>query len=80
MRLHTAIVIVAPRLIVVGAELAPKLAAARARLEPGLKLWVYGGGSADFEPLDAALEHLSGEAPSDGGFTAPTLDATALYI
>ncbi len=74
------IVIVAPRLIVVGAELAPKLAAVRARLEPGLKLWVYGGGSADFEPLDAALEHLSGEAPSDGGFTAPTLDATALYI
>ncbi len=72
--------IVAPRLIVSGAELAPSLAAIRTRLEPDMGIWVYGAGAHDFLPLEPALERFSGEAPAAGDYTAPTLDTTALYI
>jgi fatty-acyl-CoA synthase len=72
--------IVAPRLIIVGAELAPGLAAVRARLEPDLDIWIYGAGAPDFAPLSEALERFSGDALCAADYTAPTLDATALYI
>ena len=72
--------IVAPRLVVVGAELAPHLAAVRTRLEPDLGIWVYGAGAPEFASLNDALGRFSGEAPSAADYTAPTLDTTALYI
>jgi fatty-acyl-CoA synthase len=78
--LEHSIRIVAPRVLVVGSDLAPALAAVRARLQSDLKVWVQGASAYDFAPLGDALEPLSGEAPAAADYTAPTLDATALYI
>ena len=72
--------IVAPRLIIVGAELAPGLAAVRTRLASDLGIWGYGAGVHDFQPLEPALERCSGEALPAADYHAPTLDSTALYI
>ncbi len=72
--------IAAPRLAVVGAELAPGLAAVRSQLEPQLGVWAWGGAQQQFAPLEPALERLAPEPPSAADYTAPTLDATALYI
>ena len=72
--------IVAPRLVVVGAELGAGLAAVRTRLEPDLGIWVYGAGAPEFASLNDALGRFSGEAPAAIDYTSPTLDATALYI
>ncbi len=72
--------IAAPRLAVVGAELAPGLAAVRGRLDPQLGVWAYGGDATEFTPLDPVLARFSQEPPSASDYTAPTLDATALYI
>ncbi|HMK87288.1 MAG TPA: long-chain-acyl-CoA synthetase, partial [Steroidobacteraceae bacterium] len=78
--------IVAPSLIVVGAELAPTLAALRTRLERGsrsrrsLSIWVYGASAQDFQPLEPMLTRTSPDALSSADYPAPTLDATALYI
>jgi fatty-acyl-CoA synthase len=72
--------IVAPRLIVVGDELAGRLAAVRARLGPDLALWVHGTSAHDFLPLKAALESFSGDPLSITEGAPPTLDDTALYI
>jgi fatty-acyl-CoA synthase len=72
--------IVAPRLVVAGAELAPALAALRARLGSDLEFWVHGESTLDFAPLGAALEGVPSEPPSAADYHAPTLDAKALYI
>jgi fatty-acyl-CoA synthase len=72
--------IVAPRLIVVGAELDARLAAVRSRLAPDLSIWVYGASAYDFSPLKAGLERLSGDPLTLTEGERPTLDATALYI
>jgi fatty-acyl-CoA synthase len=72
--------IVAPRLMVVGAELAGRIAAVRGRLDPDLGLWVHGASGHDFLPLQAALESFSGDPLSIADAAPPTLDATALYI
>jgi len=70
--------IVAPRLILVGAEFAAALAAVRSRLRRDLEIWVLGASAHDFAPLEAALGHFPGDALQVA--TAPTLDAAALYI
>ena len=71
--------IAAPRLIVVGTELASALAPLRLRFRHAAA-WVAGESSQDFAPLEPALEQFSGEALASGEAEAPSLDATALYI
>ncbi len=72
--------IAAPRLVVVGAELAPALSAVRGRLEPKPGIFACGAGASEFAPLEPALARLPHEPPSAADYTAPSLDATALYI
>jgi len=72
--------IAAPRLVVVGAELAPALAAVRGRLEPQPGIFAFGAGAPEFAPLEPILARLPHEPPSSADYTMPTLDATALYI
>ncbi len=72
--------IVAPRAVIVGSDLASRLAAVRARLESDLSCWVYGDGTQDLAPLAPALTRLSGDELRDSEYMPPQLDATALYI
>jgi fatty-acyl-CoA synthase len=72
--------IVAPKLLIVGAERAPALAAARDRLRAGLPCWVYGSSPLDVAPLSAALAPIGGDDLSAQEAALPLLDATALYI
>jgi fatty-acyl-CoA synthase len=60
-----------PKLLVAGADLAPRVAAIRARLPDSLVLRVQG---------ELGLESLSGSSLSAAEFAPPSLDATALYI
>ena len=73
-----AIAVVAPRVVLTGAEFAPRLAAIP--LQGDWEVWVYGDGAADFRPLEEALSALPAEAPPEAAYEAPTLDSTALYI
>jgi fatty-acyl-CoA synthase len=73
-----ALKVVAPQVVLVVAELAPRLAAIP--LEADREVWVYGEAAQDFRPLGPALDACPGEPPAAAAYTAPTLDATALYI
>ena len=71
--------IAAPRWLIVGAALAPGVAALRGRF-PRLAIGVNGASSEDFDALDAALEHITADPVSAAECALPSLDATALYI
>jgi fatty-acyl-CoA synthase len=79
--------IASPRVLIVGADLAPRVAAIRSRLAPKLVCRVLGSSAANFLALNpelAALEPelaaLSGEPLRVSERAAPSIDATALYI
>jgi fatty-acyl-CoA synthase len=76
-----------PKYLIVGADLAPRIAAIRRHLGKTLQYRVFGssarvsGSSAlDFAPLETELEAASAEPLSSSERAAPPLDATALYI
>jgi fatty-acyl-CoA synthase len=73
-----AIAVAAPRVVLSGAELAPRLASIP--LAAACEIWVYGDTPQDYKPLRPALDAFPVEAPAAGAYTAPTLDCTALYI
>ncbi len=69
-----------PRALIVGADLAPRVAAIRKNLPAGLTCRVLGSSTQNFAALEPELAALSGE-PLRGAEGAPaTIDATALYI
>jgi fatty-acyl-CoA synthase len=72
--------IVAPRALIVGGDLAPRLAAVRARLDGGLSCRVYGPSAEDMAPLMPELAPFPGGELSDSDCAPPSIDATALYI
>src|SRR5450755_2501282 len=72
--------IVAPRLVIVGAELAGSLAAIRARLPAGLAVWLHGSSSLDMAALAPEIARQDGEPLPASDCAAPSLDITALYI
>lgn len=69
-----------PRLLIVGADLAPRIFAIRSRLPLKLACRVLGSSSEDFAGLDSQLAALSGLPLSAAEHAAPPIDATALYI
>ena len=76
-----------PRVLIVGADLAPRIAAIRSRLPPKLVCRVLGSSAANFVALDLELAALGPELAAFSGETlgsseraAPPIDATALYI
>jgi fatty-acyl-CoA synthase len=77
--LHS-IAIAKPRVVIVGAELAPRVAAIRARLAPQTHYFVHGEGTEDFAPTAPRLAALPGDPLPAGECALPSLDATALYI
>jgi len=68
-----------PKYLIVGADLASRVAAIRPRLPAALKCRVVGS-SSDFAPLESELKSLSGESLTAAERDAPPIDATALYI
>ncbi len=71
--------LVAPKLIIVDAALAPVLAAVVPRLNAAPAIWVHGE-STDFRPLRAALDAVSAEPVSQSEYAPAELDDTALCI
>jgi fatty-acyl-CoA synthase len=71
--------VAAPRMVIVAAELAGRLAPLRDRMRPA-RCWLLGAGSSDFEPLGAVLDEFPTDPPPQCDYQAPTLAADALYI
>jgi fatty-acyl-CoA synthase len=72
--------IVNPRALIVGSDLAPRVAAIHARLDAGLLCAVHGSSAGRFRQLQDELAGLSGERMEYSEVPAPPIDATALYI
>ena len=72
--------IVAPRLVISGADLTDRLSTARARLAANLECWAVGAGNNDLRPVEAELAHLEGVALAVDEAALPSIDARALYI
>jgi fatty-acyl-CoA synthase len=70
----------APRALIVGANLAPRVAAIRARLPANLLCRVYGPGAQEFIRVEPELDALPGGSLPPSERAAPPIDATALYI
>jgi fatty-acyl-CoA synthase len=68
-----------PKYMIVGADLASRVAAIQPRLPVGLAYRTVGS-NPHFEPLEPELEPLSGEPLTDAECEPPPIDATALYI
>jgi fatty-acyl-CoA synthase len=68
-----------PKYLIVGADLASRVAAIRPRLPAGLAYRAVGSNQ-HFEPLEAELESLSGESLTAAEREPPPIDAAALYI
>jgi fatty-acyl-CoA synthase len=77
--LHS-ISIATPKLLIVGADLSPRVTAIRARLPPELTARVHGWSPENIAPLEPELKAFSGESLRTAERAAPSLDATALYI
>jgi fatty-acyl-CoA synthase len=71
--------LVAPRLLIVGASLAPALAAIRSEVPMQATIRVFGS-SPQFASLQPELQRFSGERIGPAERATPSLDATALYI
>jgi fatty-acyl-CoA synthase len=72
--------IVAPKSVIVGADLTPAAALVRERCAPSIRWWVQGGEAAGFAPLDAALQALPPDVFDAGEAPVTSIDSTALYI
>lgn len=71
--------IAAPKYLIVSAELAPRVAAIRARLPATLACRVVGS-SPELTSLQAEIETLPGDSLHSSEREPPAIDATALYI
>jgi fatty-acyl-CoA synthase len=72
--------IVDPKYLIVGADLAPRVAAIRPQLAASLACRVLGPSRADLAPLDSELAAMAGEPLRSSECAAPAIDATALFI
>jgi fatty-acyl-CoA synthase len=69
-----------PKYLIVGADLAPRIAAIRPHLPASLACRVFGSSPLDLRPLQPELAAVAGEPLLSSECTAPAIDATALYI
>jgi len=72
--------IVAPKILIVDAALAPRVSAVRAQLAGDLRCWVYGESAEEFASLQSALARTAQDPIPPVEHRPPSLDATALYI
>jgi fatty-acyl-CoA synthase len=69
-----------PKVVICGADLAPRLSAVRGKLPQRIACFVHGASSEDFAPLGSLLEALPGETLASTECAPPPIDAMALYI
>jgi fatty-acyl-CoA synthase len=74
------IAIANPRALIVGAELAARVAAIRGRLPHDMQCFSHGISSENFAPLAARIAGLPGEPLPSAECALPAIDAIALYI
>jgi fatty-acyl-CoA synthase len=72
--------VVAPRMVIAGADLERTVAAARAGLAGDTACWVHGVAKHDLAPIEAELSRLSGVPLSAVECALPSIDDTALLI
>src|SRR5438093_1276736 len=72
--------IVAPKHLIVAAELMDQLTAAMSELEGEAKIWVHGAGCDEFPRIDHDIEHYAGERLRDAECRPVTVEDRALYI
>jgi fatty-acyl-CoA synthase len=72
--------VVAPKHVIVGAELAAGFASARPHLATNAKIWLHGDGGDDLPRLDREVEGHAGEALAAGERRALNIEDRALYI
>jgi fatty-acyl-CoA synthase len=72
--------IVAPKCVIVGAELTAPMALVRERFASDLAWWVRGGEAEGFATLDAALETFQPDPLAAAEAPLPAIDSTALFI
>jgi fatty-acyl-CoA synthase len=72
--------IAAPRALIVGSDIASRLAAVRERLQAGIACWAYGSDTRDFAPLGRERDRFAVDELGESECAAPLLDGTALYI
>jgi fatty-acyl-CoA synthase len=78
--LEHSIQIVAPRHIIVGADLLDAFATVLPRFESGIECWTYGEGDHALGRIDLELEKGSGETLRSSEYHAPSIWDRALYI
>ena len=69
-----------PKLLIAGADLAPRVGAVRGKLTAGIACFVHGDSADQFTPLAPILDALPGDVLEPGEREPPPLDAIALYI
>ncbi|HTB67184.1 MAG TPA: long-chain-acyl-CoA synthetase [Steroidobacteraceae bacterium] len=72
--------IVAPKLVIVGAELCEAVPGVKPYLDPGVAWWAYGGGSHQLPRVDLAAADLPTFPVSPQEIALPALDERALFI
>jgi fatty-acyl-CoA synthase len=72
--------IVAPKHLIVAAELIEPLHAALPHLTAEATVWIHGAGHGSFARIDHDVERYSGEALGDNERQPPTIEDRALYI
>jgi fatty-acyl-CoA synthase len=72
--------IVAPRHVIVGAELAGAVAAVLPRLAPSVRCWVHGGDAPGFSSIEREVGRFPGDRLPSGEAPSPKAPDRALYI
>ena len=72
--------LVAPKHVIVGADLVDSFAAVSPRLAPGVKSWAHGQGTQGFPRIDHEIQRIAGDRLESFECPPPSIMDTALYI
>ena len=72
--------LVAPKHVIVGADLVDAFAAVSPRLAPGVKSWVHGQGNHGFPRIDHEIQRIAGDRLGSSEYPPPSIMDPALYI
>jgi fatty-acyl-CoA synthase len=72
--------LVAPKHVIVGADLVDTFAAVSSRLGPGVKSWTHGQGNHGFPRIDHEIQRVAGDGLQSSECVLPSIMDPALYI
>ena len=72
--------LVAPKHVIVGADLVDAFAAVSPRLAPGVKSWAHGQGNHGFPRIDHEIQRVAGDRLQSSECALPSIMDPALYI